>query len=168
MTSIRITDSMLASEQLAAELSQQIAVLFALENNDSDLEKLSALPAAWRAIRVAMQYDAEVRNGGHHQYFWNTSGLFNTLLESALTYFQADTHGRLFNHALSLYKPEQYQADYAEVTQENWMDIFSRGYQEQRFDTLDSVFYQLQPDLNTLVNQYIRTHFDEFSTPLSI
>jgi hypothetical protein len=43
-----------------------------------------------------MYYDAEVTNGGHHQYFWNTHGLFIDLLASGLEYYGATEHLTLF------------------------------------------------------------------------
>ena len=46
-------------------------------------------------------YDAEVNNGGHHQYFWNSRGYFVDLVEKGLDYYRAKEQLAIFREAMS-------------------------------------------------------------------
>ena len=98
-------------------------------------------------------------NGGHHQYFWNSRGCFVDLVEKGLQHFGAKKHLQIFREALSRYDPKRYEAEQREA---DWKKGFRRGYDEKRFEDLDTRYYKSVPKLGKVIETYIRKNIQEF------
>lgn len=121
---------------------------------DSDAWIL-ALPQHWRAVYTASLLDAEVINGGLHQFFWNTDGKFNDALGEDLKYIGATAHSDLFSRAVAIYARHDYAREKERAG--NNLEPFTDGYKEQRFEALDNEYYKL-PDVRLLVGKFIKQH----------
>jgi hypothetical protein len=87
---------MLKSESLPYEASDHVSKALNIDSSPESAMRLRTLPPQGGTLEPLMYYDAEVTNGGHHQYFWNTHGLFIDLLASGLEYYGATEHLTLF------------------------------------------------------------------------
>jgi hypothetical protein len=156
---LRVTDEMLKSEYLPHEAGDLVATTYRIETSEESAAKLRQLPVQWGTLEALMYYDMEVNNGGHHQYFWNARGYFVDLVEKGLEHFGAREHLQIFREARSRYDPKRYLAEDAERDPKK---AFLRGYDEKRYEDLDNRYYDANPQLAKIVDEYIRAHVVEF------
>lgn len=114
-----------------------------------------------RAFYTCMTLDFEVGNGGFHQFFWNTEGGLNSLLEQDLALVRAWDHLALFGEALQLCR-EHGLID-AKRGGENTWEEFTAGYDTIPWDPLDDRYYSIRPKLPALLCAFIRANLAAFS-----
>jgi len=111
-----------------------------------------------RAIYSCTWYVAEVNNGGHHQFFWNSTG---ALWEEALRGFNtlaANDYQSILQSAVSLFPGPQP----SKHRDERWEQL--EQVDTAKLDKLDSEIYALEgrQQLDEIFKNYISAHPDEF------
>ena len=123
-----------------------------------------ALSAPEQVFLSVWELEAEVNNGGFHQYFWNSSG--------ALT-----DHACKALQAIGATKAAALVAQATAITGKNinWTDDNARmeaiGALSQdaldKLDRLDKAFFEYPDDLTDLLYRYVAAHRENFSLPVS-
>ncbi len=121
---------------------------------------LSGATPGQRAVFSCWWYRSEVNNGGHHQFFSNSTGiLWNEALEG-LRRLEASGHAEVLQSAIEGFPESRPSMDREERNaQLGKLDA-------QRLDELDERFFSLEDQgvLDERLLAYIRAHPDEFFT----
>lgn len=117
---------------------------------------LSSFSKPQRLVFAIVWYRSEVNNGGHDQFYYNSTGI---VWRDALEAFQAlglDSFAEILNESASRFtSPPSLDRD----TRNNQLDA-----DEPQFDDLDSRFYSLEESANldgTLMD-YVKKHRSDF------
>jgi hypothetical protein len=135
----------IAQSELDADTSARTwALIFHLADNP-EVQRSAAFSSFW----LAYIYDAEVKNGGHLQYFHNkgVSSVEETL--DALRAIGATGHAELLETCWSKVKE-------APVEQVSSLQEYSELAQERSFDDEDSSYYEQPRDVLDL----LEAHFE--------
>ena len=112
-------------------------------NGLSDQEKM---------IYTIWWLEAEVNNGGFHQYFWNSAGDQTEIALESLTRIGAAITATLLKQAIeiafhgSLPKTSDGRQNQLEIDEDSKME---------KLEDLDSEFYKYEEDLTDMLNQYL-------------
>jgi HEAT repeat protein len=105
-------------------------------------------------------YDAEVKNGGHSQYFVNSSGnQWRSALEG-LNAIGAKARAAILTEAAALFGPAGPSIDTSPRTRQ--LARFSEQ-QEKSLSELDTKYYSCNESVNALLDQYAITHKQHFT-----
>jgi len=126
-------------------------------------EIVSAMSKGFQMMYATWLLEAEVNNGGFHQFFWNHSGLFAKEALEGLKLVGADEHAKLVGKSIAVYESEKPKMDNAR--RHDTLEAFGESARESKFDELDSAFYALKEDLSALRIRYIRAHPRDFVSP---
>ena len=131
--------------------------------SDPEREKeiVAALPEAVRGVHAALILDAQVKNGGFNQFFWNAAHWADTALQ-ALAVLGATEHAGLLQEAMDLAVDQMSHLLPYHV--EGSVEAFSASYKEGVFEALDVRYYGL-PDLDRILSRAIREHPERFCSP---
>lgn len=146
-----------AGKYFIFELADRIASEADVNDTPASVERFNSLPEHWRYIEPLVYYQNEVKNGGHHQYFWNSQGLYRDLVAQGLKYFQLEEFSQNYERALAIYNPKDY-----EVSQGATWEAFQEAYKEDRFDAQDSCFFKIKPDLANVLAERVRKNFENY------
>ena len=130
-------------------------------NEDARLAELSP---GFRAVFTTLCVEAEVRNGGFNQYFWNSEGKLADLAVEGFRHIGAPEYADLMKRAIATWRDEN---DVIEPFREvGTIEAFSESYEHSKLGDLDHEFYELVKvsDLSHLRIAFIRTHEHEFIT----
>jgi hypothetical protein len=100
------------------------------------------LQAGFSAVYTTWMLDAEVANGGFHQYFWNTGGAYVGLVQDGLRRLGAAEHLRVFEDAVQR-AAAQDRPDVGGLPARAQMEAFSESALAGSFDGVDAAWYQL-------------------------
>jgi len=103
---------------------------------------------------------AEVDNGGFHQYFFNSAGDCAQDVVRALEVIGAPQTVTLVREAMSIFPSGVAPRDRVQ-RQEELSEVEDQA--SEKLDDLDNRFYESPDDLFVLLVQYIREHRGEFS-----
>jgi hypothetical protein len=157
----------LASTAIQEESAYDLAfkafeqVVAALDEMPGDEQSnVLSLPQHWRAIYTATILDMEVKNGGFHQFFWNTEGKLNEVTMQDLEFLRATEVHKLFGRAAAIYSGHDYinEKESGGNTWERFATAFRVGYQEERFEELDNEYFEYELDINELIGRFIKQH----------
>ena len=117
-----------------------------------DYESLTRLQ---RVAHLAFWYDAEVRNGGHLQYFLNSAGAHRHVAIDALVALGLTGHADILRRATAAWdsKPRE------EV---ETVDEFVNEALENEFGEYDGAYYDSLPDVDKALESYLAEHQEEF------
>ncbi len=115
----------------------------------------------WRMIYTTFLLDAEVCNGGFHQFFWNSEGQLNDATEADLEIIGASDHLTLFRRGVRLFT--EFDIAGKKHRSENTWEEFAEGYETIPWGDLDDAYFGLSPKLFDLVAAHIRAHGVEFT-----
>ena len=120
----------------------------------SDYKDLSP---AQRVAHLVFQYDSEVLNGGHLQYFENvgTSRVEETL--SSLEVMGAHHQRDILAETVAIYRkvnPEESKVQ----SVEEFVELALEG----TYSEFDNRYYACNPRIQELLEAYLQAHFDEF------
>lgn len=116
------------------------------EHNLSDIQKV-AQRTWW--------YDSEVQNGGHLQYFENSSEKdYRTVIESLIA-IGAKDHVDILIKASEQYLRKK-RRSIKTVLQ------FVKKAKEGEFDHYDFRYYEVKPDMNHYLEEYLNTYQNDF------
>jgi Domain of unknown function (DUF4375) len=121
-------------------------------------ETMAPATPGQRAIYSCIWYEYEVCNGGHEQFFWNSTGI---LWDEALAGFirmGATEYAAILKAAISLF-PNGVPAKDRKTRKEQLEKI-----PEGHLDRLDNALYELkkQQNFDEILTRYIKIHPDEF------
>jgi len=109
-------------------------------------------------IYAATWYISEVNNGGHHQFFYNSTGMVWQHALDGFTLLGAEKHKAILQQAIELFPNAQPSTD-RQLRYEQLEAIDS-----DKLDPLDDQLYDLTEDFDELATKYINSHPDEFFT----
>jgi hypothetical protein len=121
---------------------------------------LVALPPGFGTVYTTWWVDAEVANGGFHQYFWNTEGAYVDLVRDGLRRLEAAAHLEVFDEAVRL-AGVQSKPDLAAMTAREELAAFSASAMTGTFEYLDSRWYALG-ELAAVRIAFMRRHPELF------
>jgi hypothetical protein len=136
----------LTKDTFVFEFANRIAQYTEIDDTPASVEKLNRLPKHWRYIQPLIYYHSEVDNGGHHQYFWNTRGVYRHLVAEALDYYRAEAFSKIYREALKAYNPEHYDVSHNEERRE-----FQEAQSKKTLEELDKRYYEVSPSLPDVV-----------------
>ena len=147
---------------------EQAVVDFVLDHrvfrDDELVPLLKSLPPGFPTIYTTWVLDAEVANGGFHQYFWNTSGLYGDLVRESLSQLDAVQHLQAFDQAVHLASVlDRPNLDGLDARRQ--LERFSESALSSGLGHLDSKWYELG-DLSRARIGYIRNNPSSFQARL--
>ena len=127
-------------------------------------ELIRKFPTAIRVVYAMIAVEAEVNNGGFHQFFFNSSGAY---AGDALTGFELlglNDYAELMRRATKCFADENEMQN--RIRQNRNLETFSASYKETNLGGFDKEFYALNRSnpLRSVANRYIREHVQEFIT----
>jgi len=135
------------------------------EKLPDDYEKEYETVMSWnnsrQAIYLIWLLEAEVNNGGYNQFYFNSSGQFYKHLPGALRLVGANEFAALTDKANSIFDTENEQIT---KHQDGTIEGFSKSYEDNPLNDLDTEFYKLYHTENLLQIHvdYIRRNVDDF------
>lgn len=136
-----------------------------VEKHEGDYEKEYETVLSWNVSRQAVYMiwllEGEVNNGGHNQFYYNSSGQFYDHLPKVLRLVGATRHAELMDRANAIYEREHGKiTEYLDGTLEG----FSKSYDNNPLNPLDDEFYALESEENLweLQTAYIRANKEAF------
>ncbi len=119
---------------------------------------LSSATPGQRAIFSNWWYRSEVSNGGHHQFFYNSTGILWEEALEGLRRLEEDRYAKVLESALSNFPESRPSMD-----RDQRMEQLER-VDSQILDKLDEDFFSLEDQglLDERVLAYIRAHPEEF------
>lgn len=115
-----------------------------------------------RAVHACAWYEAEVNNGGHDQFFSNSTGILWPEALEGLELLGATRYLAILKKALAVFGPTPPSRDRADRNDK--LEVLSNGFEEDLFDELDSEFYALEAEepLEDIFRAFIRAHPEHF------
>jgi len=125
-------------------------------------EVVENLSKSQQAIYVVWILEAEVNNGGFNQFYYNTSGELADFAESAFTTIGAPKFAELVKKANAIY--DSTKSD-LEKYNDGTIEGFSKSYENNPLNDLDSIFYALDKEepLHVIKMKYIKSNLQEFT-----
>jgi hypothetical protein len=118
-----------------------------------------SLPEPWRALYTSSELDGEVKNGGFHQYFFNTRcKLLRETLDD-LRYLSANEFADIYEKAISGIDVAYYTS--SKRDDDDW-EKFTTKYADHQWDDLEKRFYAQKPELDEIAAQHIKAHPEEY------
>ena len=129
--------------------------------------KVKYLPPHWRRIYTITALDADVINGGFHQFFTNAGGRYDQHLIEDVEAFGQDVLAEIVRRAWKQYAALDY-SDQWKNRGKSW-DYFVEPYKEGRFDAEDKDYYDLMDKdwLTPYIGRHVRENFDLFASASS-
>ncbi len=114
-----------------------------------------------QAIYMIWALEAELNNGGYNQFYFNSSGQFYKELPDALRLVGANKFADLTQRANNLFEKENEKIS---KHQDGTIEGFSKSYEDNPLNDLDTEFYELYKTENLLQIQvdFIRKNKNEF------
>ena len=110
--------------------------------DDALLALFASLPEGFGIVYTTWALDAEVANGGFHQYFWNTKGRYLDLLTKAVARIGTPEHVRVLEEAVGIFRGKG-TPDVAGLTPRQQLEAFSDSARVSELAPLDSRWYDL-------------------------
>ena len=119
---------------------------------------LEASPSGFGVVHSAWLLDAEIQNGGFHQYFWNHGRAYVEMTRRSLSKLGATEHLALFEKALVLLDREPIEPP--DGAPEEVLQAFSTSAIASPMNALDSRWYDL-PEIAAMLIGFLRAHPEE-------
>lgn len=115
-----------------------------------------------RALCIVLSVEGEVNNGGFNQYYYNPSGQNADEAEAAFTKIGAIEYADIMREANLLY--DSIKQD-LEKKDDGTMESFSKSYENNPLNALDTKFYELETaqPLLPIIAKFIRENIDQFA-----
>jgi hypothetical protein len=162
----RLTLTEISSEVLSA-LSGEDLDLAVYEYVERQLSQSSDRPAALGLLPRGLQLfylsfivEAEVMNGGLHQFFWNPSSEMVELIAPALRELQAKEAADIFEQAVIIADEEI--PTYREREQGRLLEAYSESNAKSNLRKFDDDFCSYAEDFRALRASFIQSHKEQF------
>lgn len=115
-----------------------------------------------RAIFACFEYQAQVNNGGHSQFFWNSTGDFWPEVRSGLESLNASNHLKILDRALSVFDGARPSTDRAIREQQ----VRALDDNAEAFEDVDASYFELDAVscLDDLMACYLLDHPEQFAS----
>ena len=125
--------------------------------------KVTYLPLPWRQVYTLIALDADVLNGGFHQFFTNAGGQYDSHLREDIEEFGLYGLTEIVSRVFKKYSEIDY-TDQWDNRGKSW-DYFVQPYEEGRFAAEDQDYYRLfdKESLALRIGRHVRQHFDLYS-----
>jgi Domain of unknown function (DUF4375) len=121
-----------------------------------------ALPDPKRVFRAIWELEAEVNNGGFHQYFWNNSARTVPGVWQALQAIGATATAAIVNDAIAAVGRTLPWCD--DEARREALEALPEAVRDE-LEIFTQAFFRYPNDLTTLLYVYVSTHRDEFGVP---
>ena len=128
---------------------------------DDEANIVNTLPPGVRALYVTWEVEAEVNNGGFHQYYWNTQDRYSREAVNGFEFFGAVKHAALMREANSV-RAQEIDA-LAKLRKEDTSEAFAESSEASHLGPLDERFFALDESLSMLRVAKIRSMPAAFS-----
>lgn len=128
---------------------------------DDEANIANMLPPGVRALYVTWEVEAEVNNGGFHQYYWNTQDRYSREAVNGFEFFGAVKHAALMREANSV-RAEEIDA-LAKFRKEDTSEAFAESSEASHLGPPDERFFALDESLSMLRVAKIRSMPAAFS-----
>jgi hypothetical protein len=108
-----------------------------------------------RPAHFALVYDGEVQNGGHHQFFENSSRLHTEEILASLNALRLPCQAAVLQSAIDIWKSRP--RDLAETA-----DDFTVGALQDEYHAQDGAYYRCSPTTNEGLERHLKAHQDDF------
>ena len=129
---------------------------------DRQAEAVNDLSPGLRAFYATWLVDAEVKNGGFNQYFWNNGGGMAAAAVEGFRLLGAQDHAALMLKAVTIWQQEREEMEHLEA--EGTLEAFSEADESTALGELDAPYYDL-PDIEAVHIRFIRAHPEMFDDP---
>ncbi|HEX2473603.1 MAG TPA: DMP19 family protein, partial [Lacipirellulaceae bacterium] len=152
------------NERVREAAAQSLAILSGVENpSEFVFEQLDdgwdAMSEPQRLYYAVLIYDGEVNNGGHSQYFVNSSGDFYPLAIAGLKAIKAPKRARILSEALALFGDVGPSQDNDRRHDE--LASFTEA-QDRILSKLDDRYYACDEDIDVLLALYALDNKEHF------
>jgi len=118
-----------------------------------------------RAVYYAWHVQAQVDNGGVHQYFFNKGVEHAFEAIEGYKLLGATKHAAFMAHAIDLYRAEEsHQREFCGGNVLTMIEDYSESRKRSQLPSLDEQFPNSDEDVFGLALLYMKTHIDEFIT----
>lgn len=155
-----------SNEKVQEAASEALAVLSGVTNarevvfDALDNQGFDQLPGPQKHYYAVFIYDAEVNNGGHSQYFVNSSGDHWRSALEGLTAIGANARAKILHEATSLFGTAGPSVD--NDPRHRQLARFSKQ-QDKSLDELDSRYYSCDENIDALLAQYALKNKEHFT-----
>jgi hypothetical protein len=155
-------------ESIEDDLDLYHAVFMWCSPHESDyskaLEQVRKYNPGQRAIYLVNTLDYEVCNGGFNQYFYNKGPVLAPETIKSLRHLGETKRADLLEKALQNYRyvEEGHATAKSAGPAEKQLEAFSKTYEDNPLDDLDSQYYKAGENMWEVLAGYIRAHPDEF------
>ena len=113
---------------------------------------------AQRKMLALFWYDSEVCNGGHDQFFSNSTGIVWKDAYEAMRLIGANKYADNFQKAINMFGGE------VPFDRDERNDVLDKLYEDENFDDFNEIdrFYYNEDNINQLMNDYVKSHALEF------
>jgi hypothetical protein len=133
-----------------------------LEGHDEDEANIvNKFPPGVRALYVTWEVEAEVNNGGFHQYYWNAAGRYSKQAVEGFEFFGAVKHAALMREANTI-RAKEIDA-LSKFRKEDTSEAFAKSSEASHLGPLDERFFTLDEKLSLLRVAKIRSMPAAFS-----
>ncbi len=122
--------------------------------------KVHLLPRHWRSVYVLHKLDEQVSNGGFHQFFTNSRGVFDINLREDVNCLMDERIRNIIMSAFAAYQKIDYGGQWMNIGK-SW-EYFSAPYGEGRFKEEDDAYYALGLCMSALIGARIKTYPNEY------
>ena len=126
---------------------------------ENRLELLNSLPEGLQAFFAVWLVDAEVKNGGFSQYFWNRGDSGAGVAVFGFRLLGADDHAALMEEAIKTWERERSVMSSYEAR--GTLEAFSEWTRHTVLGPLDMQYYGL-PDIEPTLARFLRAHPELF------
>jgi len=119
------------------------------------MESADDLSEVQKVAQSSWWYDSEIQNGGHLQYFENTELQDYSSIIDSLKAIGAKDFAALLSEASEMYLGKN-RKPIKNVFQ------FVKKAREGEYDKIDSQYYEISPDMNYYLENYLEAHQDDF------
>jgi Domain of unknown function (DUF4375) len=115
---------------------------------DDEANIVNKFPSGVRALYVTWEVEAEVNNGGFHQYYWNTADRYSKQAVEGFEFFGAVKHAALMRETNSI-RAKEIDA-LAKFRKEDTSEAFYESSNASQLGPLDERFFGLDENLSVL------------------
>lgn len=122
-------------------------------------QNLKPFTEAQRKILALFWYDSEVCNGGHDQFFFNSTGIVWKDALECMRMIGAGNYARNFQKAVDLFGGR------IPFDRSERIEALEKLREEEGFDDfeqIDSFYYDDGEDIEQLMNEYVKSHAADF------
>lgn len=150
-----ISEGKYCAWELIQPLWYTVSIYDSIDVYNRDLEPFTD---AQRKILALFWYDSEVCNGGHDQFFFNSTGIVWKDAIECMRMIGADKYAENFQKAVDLFGGS---IPFDRV--ERW-DALEKLDENEEFDNFREIdmFYYEEECIDQLMNEYVKQHASEF------